>query len=496
MPPRPATLPRPVAKQPNATPRPKQPKKKPWCLKGTMFLLTFPHCTATKEYCLDRLRLLFNDFKTSPSPTVAVVGQERHADGSLHLHVALKFEVEFESHISSFFDFLTGKRGNYKPVDSWKKTVLYCTKEDTDPSLYGLSKTQLLSMKAGPRPPTKSTIVAQQCMEKLPLKEIAKRDPGYFMMHQAKITKFHFWINAPMNSTPPPWPGITYRGSHSPTMKIVRWVQDNLFQERPFKSPQLYIHGPANSGKTSFVLSLKTWTRIYDVPQFEDFYDLYDDDHDLIFFDEFKAQKKVQWLNMMLAGGSFTLAIKQSQYPKHRNLPFIIASNFSPRDAYKNISQEILDTLTCRLLVVDLTSAIDHANIHFCQPTPEELAALRRPPLAPIFVAATAATTPARALRHDEAFSSQSSARGDMQAPPVSAITAGAIGRGDSHALGSDDACHSPALQAIIDGCNEALCPLCSQHNSDCRCPERQPPQSTLPFYGGAYSPFFNKVFP
>jgi len=448
----------------------------------------------TKTHCLNHLRLLFNDYRTIPSPTAAVVGQETHQDGSLHLHVALKFEEEFESHISSFFDFLTGKRGNYKPVDSWKKTVRYCAKEDTDPSLYGLTRSDLASLLGSPRQ-NKSTQVALQCMEKVPLKAIALRDPGYFLQNQAKITRFHFWINAPMNSSLPPWPGITYRGSHLPTIRIVRWVQDNLHltTPRPYKTPQLYIHGPANSGKTSFVLKLKTWTRTYDVPQFEDFYDLYDDDHDLIFFDEFKAQKKVQWLNMMLAGGSFTLAVKQSQYPKHRNLPFIIASNFSPREAYRNITPEILETLTTRLEVVHLSSPIDYHNIHFCQPTPEELAALRRPPLAPIFAAATAAATQARAVGHDQASSSQFVTRGAIAALPCVDSHARASGSGDSHALGEDD---NQALQAIIDGCDEALCPLCAEHNADCRCPERQPPHQPSTFLGGAYSPFFNKIFP
>jgi len=421
-------------------PRPATGPQSGFTLKGTQFLLTYPQCNVTKEDCLARLLSMFAASSTNQRPTEIIVGQEKHATGELHLHVALKFTQRFQTRLPSFFDFPTGKHGNYKPVQNWRKTVLYATKEDTSPCLWGITAEQLQTMKlAGQKKaaPKVQTEVARLCQEKVPLKEIAQRHPAFFMMNQTKIAKFHYWVNAPLNQDLPSWPGIVYTGSRPATARLVLWIQLNLFQPRPFKAPQLYLHGPPNSGKTSFVMLLETWTRIYHVPQFENFYALYDDAHDLIFYDEFKGQKKLQFMNILLQGGRATLAVKGSQYPKVANLPVIIASNFSPQEAYRNTPPAILETFLCRLSVIELDEKLDFENIEFRSPSLAE------------------------SERSDALLLSRSDQPAAARLPGAQATRPG----------------FSPYFRpAQLD--DLCLCPYCAELNRDCVCPERRPPQA------------------
>jgi len=352
---------------------PRNNRRKKFLLTGKQFLLTYPKCNATKEQFRTRLLSLFDGSPTKQHPTVVVVGQEHHLDGTLHLHAALKFKETFSTHMPMFFDFLTGSHGNYTRVQSWRGTILYCVKEDTDPYLYGITKQDIERLKK--KTDAVSNEVAHHCIQNKPLREIAMEYPGFFMMNRTKILSFHTWINSDCHKEMPPWPGITYRGSRSSSAAIVHWVQTNCFQDRPFKSRQLYIHGPKDCGKTSFVLMLMKYLRTYVVPQFEDFYDDYEDYFDLIFYDEFYgSQKKLQWMNLFLQGALHTLSKKGSQKLKRRNLPIIICSNFKPEDAYPRCTQALIDTFKCRLHEVELTKEepIDYDNIFFESPTNAE----------------------------------------------------------------------------------------------------------------------------
>lgn len=415
----------------NRSTSPEPPRRsKSFVLKGKLLLLTYPRCSLPKADCLSRLHSLFAASTIHRPPTAAVVSQETHEDGGLHLHVALKFEEAFETRLPSFFDFLTGQHGNYKPRTSWKGTLKYITKEDSDPSLWGITAESLRRITGAT--PSKEKVtdqVARMCMDRVPMDQIARQNPGFAMMNYRKIQHFHTWINAPMNRELPPWPGIAYRGSDSSTAKIVLWVQANLFTKRQFKQKQLYIHGPHDFGKTSFVNSLNGWVRIYKIPPFENFYDFYDDRHDLLFYDEFKAQKQLQWMNLLLQGDDMTIPQKGSQYPKDKNMPMIMASNFTPREAYNNVSQATLDTFLCRFDSVHLRQPIDRDNIEFRQPSGSELNRMVKLADSAEIVAITEATD----------------------------------------GVQSND--------CILRIAHHGLCTICAEDHVNCRCPSRQPPQ-------------------
>jgi len=401
-------------------------------LKGKLLLLTYPRCSVPKEDCLSRLHSLFAASRIHHPPTAAVVSQETHEDGGLHLHVALKFAEAFETRLPSFFDFLTGQHGNYKPRTSWKGTLTYITKEDTDPCLSGITAESLRRI-TGRSPPRQKVTeeVAQLCMDRVPLHTIIQKTPGFAMMNLRKIQSFHSLVTSRPIGDLPPWPGIAYRGSDSSTARIVLWVQANLFRKRDFKQPQLYIHGPHNYGKTTFVNSLSRWARIYKIPPFENFYDHYSNDDHLDVYDEFKAQKPLQWMNLLLQGDDMIIPQKGSQYLKNVNLPIIILSNFTPRQSYHNVTQATLDTFTCRFDYVSLSQPIDRDNIEFRQPCGAEINRL------------------------------------------INLAAGHVISDRNCRECGSDDGVHPN--DCILS--HPGLCTSCAEAHVNCRCPSRQPPQ-------------------
>lgn len=148
--------------------------------------------------------------------------------------------------------------------------------------------------------------------------------------------------------------------------QVLSWLRNNLYG-RQFKQKQLYLWGPANLGKTSLVRTLATCLATYHAPMEENFFDLYDEEtHQLVCFDEFKGQHPLTFMNAFLQGDTMSLRKKGSQYLKTKNLPTIILSNYSPRDAYSKVSEEKLDTFLVRLEVVELTSPI-FALVDFLQ---------------------------------------------------------------------------------------------------------------------------------
>ena len=91
------------------------------------------------------------------------------------------------------------------------------------------------------------------------------------------------------------------------------------------------------------------------MPRDEEFYDSYEDGcFDLVVLDEYKHQKRLQFLNAWCDGQPLPLRRKGSQTVKTDNLPLIICSNFSPEECYRpGVGR---DALLDRFVVVELRS--------------------------------------------------------------------------------------------------------------------------------------------
>ncbi len=71
--------------------------------------LTYPKCNAMKEAVMTKLLIMF------PSQIqYAIICQEHHVDGDLHLHLMIQGVKPFNIRNATKLDELTGQHGNYQ----------------------------------------------------------------------------------------------------------------------------------------------------------------------------------------------------------------------------------------------------------------------------------------------------------------------------------------------------------------------------------------------
>ena len=136
--------------------------------------------------------------------------------------------------------------------------------------------------------------------------DILKQHPGFYLLNKQKVDSLHsMLLNESRRPSLKPWPAnLLYRGTSSSTQQLVDWCNLNMNCSRPFKQKQLYLYGPPNSRKTTFLTILREYATSVSIPTEEDWFDLYTvPEPQLCYLDEFKGQKKIQWLNEFIQGG-------------------------------------------------------------------------------------------------------------------------------------------------------------------------------------------------
>lgn len=317
---------------------------------GMNFILTFPQCDTTKEVAVERL-----EQKWKEELKGYIVCEEKHKDGTPHLHVFLQFQKRKNFKDSSWADFIGGKHGDYKVARSVSGSVKYVTKDGNyvakgvDVEAYGKKKEKLSDRIAGMLDEGKS------------LAEIKEEEKGFFMINKRKIEEYAAFIqceNAKKNKKE--WVAPKLDGLTDANKQIAEWICKNIRQSRTFKAPQLFITGKPNLGKTSLIEWLSQFLSVYLMPTTEEFYDHYSDDYDLVVLDEFKGQKTIQFLNEFLQGSQMSIRKKGSQGNKIKNLPVIILSNYTLEECYPKANADgRLDSLRARLDIVEVDSFID-----------------------------------------------------------------------------------------------------------------------------------------
>jgi len=343
------------------------------------FFLTYPACSTTKEECLHNLLNIAPPGRLTPlSVHVAVIVRENHKDGTPHIHIGLFLADKLRTSDHTFFDYIAGKHGSYEVMISVAGTIKYLTKDDTQPLIHG----DLATVSQASRKSKLSESVADMITSGSTLDQVNREHPSFFMLNQRKIKEYQqFCILARQRASFPKvrFP-LIYHGADPSLSSIIEWLNINLNASptgRPFKSPQLYIEGPPNTCKTSLVLLLKKYFRIFFAPMFEDFYDSYDDDaYDLVVFDEFHTQKTLQFMNQFLDGQPMILRKKGEQIYKNKNIPVILLSNFSPETCYPR-GHEIFVT---RIKHVVITEPLPIDNIVFRVETDEDEPVIVEPP--------------------------------------------------------------------------------------------------------------------
>jgi len=137
------------------------------------------------------------------------------------------------------------------------------------------------------------------------------------------------------------------------------------------------LSGPPLIGKTTLLMQLSRFLRIYNIPMDEDYYDDWDDgSYDLAVMDEYKGNKPVQWLNRWLDGSMMPLKKKGSQYLKRANVATLILSNFTLEECYRAAMERSahflvgLEALRTRLICIHLSEPFNLMPEIAVQPPP------------------------------------------------------------------------------------------------------------------------------
>ena len=108
----------------------------------------------------------------------------------------------------------------------------------------------------------------------------------------------------------------------------------------------------------------------------------YDDTYDYLYVDEFKGGITIQELNKLLEGVDMRLNTKGGVAFKKKNLPVFIISNYRPEAIYTKVDDDKLDTLLCRLEVIEAEetkSEETKSNVRSINITTENLVNLVNP---------------------------------------------------------------------------------------------------------------------
>lgn len=306
-----------------------------WRLEAKNLFCTWAQNTTSKDTVLQRALEFFG-----ARMRFAVIAEEAHANGDPHLHALFALNQRYLSRNPKDLDSLAGKHGDYRAARSLSKVMKYVTKSDPNPISHGVNVEEFLrSSSQG-----KSTFaaIAKDCMDGRTLIQINELYPGMVLQHKRKIEEYLTWYSVQkrrLETQQLQWTSVS-ASSGTAAARIATWLNQNIRTTREFKQPQLWIFGPPNTGKTTLLNGLRQRLNIFDVPIDEDFYDeFYDNMYDLAVIDEFKGQKKIQWLNRFLDGSHMTIRVKGSQRLKTQNIPVIICSNFEPSQCFHNVAQ-------------------------------------------------------------------------------------------------------------------------------------------------------------
>ncbi len=314
--------------------------------------LTWPQCDIAHKIVLDRMKKLFD-------PLWCIVAHEDHEDGSPHLHCLCMLKKRTRVSFKALTD-VTGKSGDWQLARAYNAVMKYVTK-DGDWVAFGIDVDKHLEEVANKRKTSKADQAASIITAGGEFMDVWKEYPGFALMNKRKIDEVvDFMTIEKYKKMKLDWEIAHQVLISSPIYSltfgrlIVDWLIRNIRQKRSFKQKQLMIFGKPNLGKTSLIMFLETYLKVYHMPHHE-----YDDGwkdnyYDLVVLDEFKGQRPILFLNMWLQGGPYSLKVRYRNIIKYDNVPTIILGNFDLQECYHNCNYTRLESLETRLDMVEI----------------------------------------------------------------------------------------------------------------------------------------------
>lgn len=298
--------------------------------------LTFPQCPVPREVMIDFLG-------SKKDPVIVVVSRETHKDGNFHLHCYLQYDKQFTSTKSTVYDIVyegVVYHPNIQPTNDKNAWIKYITKTDIDYLSKGLDVSAYLTSRQNKKSYCfYADVVKKGCITK----EMIQQNPKMLRGLKTLLNDLEAYKMLPSEDD-----------VKRPALTSVRiWGQDYTVGPRVFKQPQLWICGSKNKGKTTFINELlEKGYKGYEMPTNNDWTG-YNDSYDFLYIDEFKGGITIQELNKVLQGNMCRLNTKGGMVIKNKNIPIFIISNYRPSEVYNKVGDDKLDTLLCRLNVIE-----------------------------------------------------------------------------------------------------------------------------------------------
>lgn len=310
--------------------------------------LTYPQCDYQLESFLNNCKDLFKE----ENIIRMVVARELHEDGNPHIHAVISLGKEFRTRDERMFDDLVepSKHPNIiSRIKSMHATYKYVTKDGNfivHPSDFDVKMFIELAEK---KKSTRVEEVVRMIKDGITMKEIDEEMPTFVFTHRKKIEEY-IELQATFTRQSERVASLSLKlnvrvdplYSTSALKFLAKWLNKSVRQNIQRRHKQLWFVASAGAGKTETIRMLEEHYKlsIYRPPLDEEWFDDYQDGiYDLILFDEYKHQKKIQTLNRLLSNDITPLSRRgKSPVVKHDTLPVLILSNYTPAQAYSKAS--------------------------------------------------------------------------------------------------------------------------------------------------------------
>jgi len=342
-------------------------------LQAKKLFLTYPQCQTTKEEVLENSTVL--EKSISSVMEWIVIAEEKHKDGTPHLHVGICFKekVQFKGkkghqtlrQLVKGIAHPEGKAGNFCAMRSFQGSMGYLVKEGNFLAR-GIDPLVVLGEK---KKDSEFRTAIAKMVEGSSALDIMEAYPATYALRRRNILDFQFdlQMSKRFTSSSEKLLKITLRNEidkNGSVDALVGWLNSNVVDgmatTRIFKQKQLWLWGPSNIGKSTLLNNLMKGLRTYHIPP-KDFYCEWDDKaYDLAVLDEYTGCKTIGWLNQWLEGANLPLDQKNKPcYIKQFNIATIICSNLSPEQVYLKCPPVQHQALSNRLEVIYCTDLIE-----------------------------------------------------------------------------------------------------------------------------------------
>lgn len=277
-------------------------------IKAKGWFLTYPKCPIGKEMLLAELQAKFRLKEY-------IICEEEHEDETLHLHAFIKLDKRIDFKADRFD--VCGYHGNYQVAKSWRAVIAYVKKD-------GNYITNIDLDSAGKK---------QSKMKKEDLLRDVDDVLDAGLISPLQVASFY---------------------KNSMIYKMLQQKRTKMPDKLPEKKRHLWFYGGSNTGKTYKLREMMKATgeeNWFQIPTNNDWMGYAGEKY--LYMDEFKGQISVQMLNS-LCDGNYKVNVKGGSSWIGWDVQVIICSNYSIRDCYSKVEDNIIETLYNRFTEKEL----------------------------------------------------------------------------------------------------------------------------------------------